>query len=82
MRRHARQLEEVRGAHFLEIERRSALGLVGVYNFLPEDAVLASSGSMFQSGLQLLVKERAKAGCADWSETYSPRIALFKHPLR
>ena len=80
--RHSRQLEEVRGAHFLEIERRSALGLVGVYNLLPEDAVLASSVSVFQSRLQHYVKERAKAGCADWAESLSPRIPLFKHPLR
>ena len=34
--RHSRQLLDIRNEHFLEIERRSALGLVWVYNRLPD----------------------------------------------
>ena len=34
--RHNRQLVDIRNRHFLEIERRSALGLIWVYNRLPE----------------------------------------------
>ena len=80
-KRRSRQLEDLLGSRFLEIERRSALGLAGVYNLLPEEIVQAPSVSLFQSGLQDIVKERACSGIADWPETCSPRIPLFRHPL-
>ena len=39
-RRHQKQLKEPRQGAFLEVLRRSALGLVSVYNLLPEEVVL------------------------------------------
>jgi hypothetical protein len=61
---------------------RSALGLVAVYNFLPEDITSAKNVKVFQSGLQSLLKRRAKEGANDWVQTFSPRLPLARRPLR
>ena len=37
--RHGRQIVDIRNHNFLEIERRSAVGLIWIYNRLPEDIV-------------------------------------------
>ena len=79
---HSKQLEDPRKGRFPELLRRSALGLIAVYNLLPTEVVLESSVKGFQSKLQELVKTRATAGYTDWSETLSPRVPLWKHPLR
>ena len=81
-RRHAKQLEDPRKGAFPELLRRSALGLVAVYNLLPKEVVTANTVKDFQKQLQGLLKQRATAGCEDWAETLSPRIPLWKHPLR
>ena len=47
-RRHNWQLAEHRKGRFLEILRRSALGLVAVYNLLPADVVAADTVKNFQ----------------------------------
>ena len=49
-----------------ELLRRSALGLVAVYNRLPEKTVVEDSVKDFQRKLVSLVKERAQANCEDW----------------
>ena len=51
-------------------------------NLLPREVVQEDSVKAFQSKLQGLVKERGAAGCFDWAETLSPRVPLWKHPLR
>ena len=79
---HDRQLEDIRDGHFLEVQRRSALGLTWVYNHLPAEIVEASSVSDFQRLLQELVKVRARERCEDWRETLSPRLPVHCHPLR
>ena len=81
-RRHSKHLQDPRKGRFPELLRRSALGLIAVYNLLPTEVVLESSVKGFQSKLQELVKTRATAGYTDWSETLSPRVPLWKHPLR
>ena len=61
----------------------SAYGLIEVYNMLPASIVEASpTVREFQRALQSLVKHRANAGCTDWEMTLSPRIPLYRHPLR
>ena len=80
-RRHTEQLVETRSGKFLELVRRSALGLVAVYNLLPGDVVATDSVKEFQRKLQELVRNRAAANCEDWPSTLSPRIPLYKHPL-
>ena len=61
--------------------KRSALGLVAVYNLLPHRVVSAKSVSVFQKGLQEVVISFATAGHPQWSEVLSPRLPLAIHPL-
>ena len=81
-RRHNKQLVDIRDGKFLEVQRRSALGLVWVYNRLPEDIVDSKSVAGFQGKLQDLVKARAVCGCDDWASTLDQRIPAYRHPLR
>ena len=64
-RRHSRHLKELRQGRFLEVFRRSALGLTAVYNLLPNDTVKESTVKDFQGKLRLLLVERATSGCED-----------------
>ena len=80
-RRHQRQLEETRTGAFRELLRRSALGLVSVYNLLPAKVVAAETVRDFQKQLQDLLCYRAVRGDEDWKETYSPRVPLWRHSL-
>ena len=80
-RRHDKQLEEPRKGCFPELLRRSALGLVAVYNLLPKAVVDQGTVKDFQRELQELLTKRAAAGCEDWRFTFSPRVSLWKHPL-
>ena len=73
-KQHSRQILDIRKEHYLEIERRSALGLIWVYNRLPVAIVRRESVKEFQRALQILLKERLASGCADWIGTFSPRI--------
>ena len=79
---HNKQLKDIRDQRFLEVARRSALGLVAVYNLLPQDIIDAEQVKDFQAGLQNLVKKRAESGHADWKMTLSSRVPMYKHPLR
>ena len=80
-RNHGRHLVdprlEVRG----NMVARSALGLVAIYNMLPNQVAMVTDISLFQAGLQRIVKERASEGCLDWAATFSPRLPLASHPL-
>ena len=80
--RHPRQLRETRRGRFLEVLRRSALGLVAVYNLLPAWVVKADTVKNFQTNLAEVLRQRATAGCSDWVCTFSPRIPMWRHPLR
>ena len=73
-RRHHLQLEEGSYANCPELLRRSALGLVKVYNLLPQHVVSADSVRSFQRKVQDLMKSRAAAECEDWHLTLSPRV--------
>ena len=72
VRRHSRQLEDMKSGQYLEVMRRSALGLHSVYNLLPESVVSSVSVRGFQGHLQCIVKERASSGFEDWRLTLSP----------
>ena len=80
--RHNRQLKEHRKGRFLEILRRSALGLVGVYNLLPGEIVEQAAVKDFQTHLTKLLKERASSGREEWKDTFSPRVPMWRHPLQ
>ena len=79
-RRHPRQLIGARRPRFSEQFRRSAFGLVAVYNLLPEEVVSMLTVSSFQSRLQSLLRAHARS-TSDWSTLFSPRFQLYCHPL-
>ena len=66
----------------LEIARRSALGLIAIYNGLPADAVDKDSVSGFQRVWQNLVASRCKSGFEGWEDTFSPRVQWWRRPFR
>ena len=61
--------------------KRSAMGLVAIYNLLPHNVVCARSVSAFQKGLQELIVSFAVTGHPHWPEALSPRLPLALHPL-
>jgi hypothetical protein len=79
--RHRYHLVDPRALHKGQLVRRSALGLVAVYNLLPPNVVEASNVSTFQGNLQRMVLECARSGYEEWSSLLSPRVALASHPL-
>ena len=58
------------------------LGLVQVYNRMPARLVETNGCvSSFQAALQVVLAQRAAAGCCDWKCTFSPRVPMHRHPL-
>ena len=53
--------------------KRTALGLVPVYNTLPAITTSATSVQCFQRQLQAEAKLRASSGKSDWKRFFSPR---------
>ena len=66
----------------LEMMRRSVLGLVSVYNLLPESVVLNDSVTDFQGALQRLLKECVSTRGESWFRMFSPRCDFAFHLLR
>ena len=61
------------GSDHTELLKRSPLGLVKVYNSLPQHAVDKGCVSTFQGVLQDLVKEAARNQVENWHLLLSPR---------
>ena len=61
---------------------RSALGLVAVYNLLPQNLKAVTQVKEFQQGLQMILKQRLEEGCTDLQATFCPRGPLAKHALK
>ena len=61
--------------------KRSALGLVAIYNMLPQTVVATSSVQAFQRELQTIVCKAAQSGHVQWHKLFSPRLPLATHPL-
>ena len=73
-RRHRYFLQHVLEGNFLEIARRSAFGLVSIYNSLPGQFVDDGCNvSTFQSRIQKHLKELVENGVHDWARTYCVR---------
>ena len=81
-RRHDRQICEYRTGHFSELMRRSAFGLVAVYNSLPKKIVSCNSVGDFQRQLQSLMAKQAGSAADGWELLFSPRVPMYRHPLR
>jgi hypothetical protein len=65
-----------------ELVKRSALGLCAIYNMLPESCTREKTVKGFQRSLQEIIKRRLADNCNDWVNTFSPRVPLWKHPLK
>ena len=59
----------------------SALGLVDIYNLLPQTVVDAPTVRLFQRGLQDMLRIEAMKEDAAWPNLFSPRNALWCHKL-
>ena len=82
-RRTSRVLVEYRNTGSkLETMRRSLLGLISVYNLLPEEIVRSNSVKMFQSSLQSLMKRVVSRHGDQCFRMYSPRCDFTFHMLR
>ena len=81
-KRHRLQLKTHRIGKFLDVLGHSILGLVDVYNLLLADIVQADDVSTFQRRLQEKMIDAAKNGAPQWQQLYSPRFAIYAHPLR
>ena len=78
---HNKQLVNPLEGKFLEIARRSALGLVSVYNLLPQDLVDCTNVKAFQRLLQNLAKDTCRRNVFKWEQIFSPRVDFYTHPL-
>ncbi len=76
-----RSFIDPRRARCAPLIKRSAFGLIAVYNMLPPSIVAAASVSVFQKSLQGIIINYARAGCPKWSEVFSPRLPLSSHPI-
>ena len=74
-------MADPREGRFLEVLKRSALGLIAVYNLLPAEVVEANNVSSFQSRLSALLRSAQQRGCPRWQRLFSPREELARHPL-
>ena len=59
--------------------RRSAFGMIRVYNLLPQEIVSEQTVSVFQHSLTELVRDRVVAGDGRWRHLLCPRWPLFQH---
>ena len=78
-RKHSKCLMEWPAGQNLKIMRRSALGMIRVYNILPQDVVDTQDLKAFQKALTNLVRDRVVAGDSRWPLLLSPRHVLFQH---
>ena len=81
-RRHGRQSVDRRVGKHTDLLAKSALGMVSVYNLLPEGVVEKNTVSAFQKALQNFGKEEAAASHPSWGLTFCGRVPLYSRALR
>ena len=77
----AQRVDDPRRSTKSPLVKRSALGLVAVYNMLPFSLLCQKTVPAFQKGLQGIVRKYAVSEHEQWSEVFSPRLPLASHPL-
>ena len=78
---HSRRLANPYWSCHQEYIRNSAFGYVSMYNMLPERVVASETPKLFQSRLQMMVRDCASDGMAQWDMLLSPRLPFHRHPL-
>ena len=81
-KRHRFRLHEYIDGLQLAVVKRSALGLVSIYNMLPAEIMEAKTVKCFQGLLQDLAKDCASRSLPQCDSIYSTRHMLHAHPLR
>ena len=81
LRRHNQQIRTYRKGKFLETTSKSILGLIDIYNLLPQEFIDSEDVHSFQTKLQGLLKEEVHRGRRGWESMFSPRHPLHLHPL-
>ena len=81
-KRHRFKLHEHINGRQLAVVKRSALGLVSIYNMLLTEIVEAKNVKCFQGLLQDLARDCASRSHPQWDSIYSTRHMLHTHPLR
>ena len=71
--RHDKQVLDIASSCHLDVVRRSVLGLVKVYNLLPQDVVNCRDVKSFQSSLTRIAKRLCETNSVYWITRYSPR---------
>ena len=79
--RHSFQLMTYRTGKFLDVLGQSVLGLVDIYNLLPQFVVNAPTVKVFQRRVQHMLRTEAESGNDLWHELFSPRKPLWNHKL-
>ena len=79
-RRHRRCLKEICAATSPDYLKRSLVGMIKIYNMLPEWAISICSVKEFQSALQKLVI--TQVGRYGWIYLFDPKHSFIDHPLR
>ena len=81
--RHNLQLVEWPAGRYLELLRRSALGMIRVYKLLPQEVVDKVDVKSFQFALTDMLRDHVHGGDENWQLLFSPRVQLFQdHPLQ
>ena len=82
--RHSFQIMEWPPGRNLEIMRRSALGMIRVYNLIPQEVVDKADVKSFQSALTQMLRDRVNGGDDQWrwfcfrrDTSYSNRIPCW-----
>ena len=76
--RHSLQLVESRPGTHNALLRRSLVGLVRVWNRLPEAVVRANTVSAMQKLLTSMLRVVCRQGGEKWQEMFSPRLVILK----
>ena len=80
-RRHKLQLETYRKGKYLDLVKNSILGLIDIYNLLPQATVDETTVKGFQHRLQECLREEVRRGNDNWENLYSPRNAIWNNRL-
>ena len=81
-RNSCRRLKEIPDAKRARIGRHSMLGLIWIYNLLPDSIVICDTVRAFQTALSDLLKHAATSGYDSWPDLFSCRVEYWRHPLR
>ena len=79
--RHTSQLSTFRKGKFLDIMGHSVLGLIDIYNLLPQSVIDAPTVKIFQRRLQDMLRNEAENGYNGWPRLFSPRNDLWNNRL-